>query len=102
MDGPINCSQETLVRVRREVDDDLCSRGDGSRNLDIEHDFAVGSVGTAGWEVPSSIHGYGYHLGHGNSQLLKVDVEIAYGVASTELDDADTLALTIGTRGEII
>jgi hypothetical protein len=102
MDGASNSPQKTLIRVRREIDDDLGSWGDGSRNLDIEHDFAVRSVGAPSRKIRSPIHTHGDYLRHGHSQPLKIEAQIVNGIAPTQLNNGNTLACAVGTCGEVI
>jgi hypothetical protein len=41
-------------------------------------------------------------LGHGDPQTLKIQAKVANGITATELDDTDTLACAVDTRGKVI
>jgi hypothetical protein len=99
---PSDSSEKAKVGVRREINDNFGPWGNGSGNLDIEHDFAIGSIWVSRWTILPAPYRYGNHLGHGNSQFVEIEVEIARSIAATEFDDPDALACTVGTRGEIV
>ena len=81
---------EALVGVGREVDNNLCARGDGRRDFDIQHHLAVRAVGVAG-RVLAFVHRNRGHLGRGLSQSFEVGGKIRGAVATAQLDDADGL-----------
>ena len=92
---------ETLVGIRRKVDNDLCPRSDGSRDFDIEHDLAVRAVCVAG-RVLALVDGDSSYLGRLLAQSFEVRSKVRGAIAATQLDDADGLAGGSRTLGKLV
>ena len=62
MDSAADGIDEALVGIRREVDNNLCPRGDGGGDFDIEHHLAVRAACVA-WSVLAFVDRDRGHLG---------------------------------------
>ena len=92
---------EALVGIGCEVDNDLCPRGDGSRDFDIEHDLAIRAVRVAG-RVLALVHRDSSYRGRRLAQSFEVGGEVRGAIAATQLDDADGLAGGRRTLGKLV
>src|SRR5262249_44688014 len=99
---PIDSTKKPLVRVRSEIDDNPSSWSDGTCNLDIEHDFAIGSIGVPSGTILPSIHRYRHDFRLRKSQFLKIEAQIIIRIAATKLDNTYTLARPGATRRKVI
>ncbi len=91
VDGGADGVDEALVGVGSEVDDDVCAGGDGCGDFDVEHDFAVGTIGSVGL-VLALVDGNGRHLRFREAEALEVGGDVGCFEAAAQLDEADGLA----------
>ena len=101
MEGSCQRIDESLVGVGREIDGDVCSGGDRARDLDVESDLAVGTVGVA-WRVGAAVDGDRRDLRFNDAELAEIGAQVAGVVAAAEFDDADGLSLAVDPGREAV
>src|SRR6266849_1168563 len=91
MDSGADRSLEPQVSIGGKVDGKFALWHYRTRNLYIEHHFAVSTLGIASRLVLSPIDRDGDNAGQRDCDLLEVSFEIAGPETATKLDDGDSL-----------
>src|ERR1700730_7550446 len=81
VDGVSEGVEESLVGVGCKVNHNARTRSDGTGNLDVEHDLAIGAVGVGG-TVLSGPYGDGDHLGWLLTEGLEVSRDLSLAKAA--------------------
>src|ERR1700730_17122739 len=95
MRGLCNGIQEALIGIWREIDGDMRARRYGTCYLNIQVDFAIRAIRSAGWSILPTIYRNACHHRQGDAQLLKVRLQVAICVAASQFHEGDTLATSI-------
>ena len=101
MDGGGDGVDESLIGVGGEVDDNLCAGSNGGGDFDVEHNFAVGTVGVGGGVLAAVYRDCGDLRGF-LTEGFEVGLDVCGAVASAELEDGDGLVCCGSACGESI
>ena len=102
MDSGTQSVEESIVRVRGEVNSNLRLWSDSTDYFNIQHDLAVRAVRRACGCVVAAVHGHGRDTGNGKSERFKILFDIGLPVSATKLKDGDALAASIRSRRKVI
>ena len=95
MDGGADRVDEALVTVvRREINRHLRLGHDRTRDFDVEHDLAIGRIGTAR-SVAGLIDRNRRDRRRRDPDLLEEELQVAAAEAAAEFDDRDRLAAAV-------
>src|SRR5439155_8181184 len=78
-------------------------RCDSASDFDVQHDFAIGTIGVAGGLVVGAVNGDGddFRWSYFES-VLEISLDVFGLEAAAELDNGDALAGAVGVSGEIV
>src|ERR1700730_2730284 len=94
--------QEALISIGGKVDGNMSTRSNSSRHFNIQVDFTICAIGFARRRILSAVDRHTCHVRLSDAQFLKVCLEVAVRVPSTEFDESDTLPTAILSRWKVV